>query len=190
MAAASRMAFGSGEATTRRKPRPASSRTTQSRSAASLPATSSARNGPMGLVGFRKAGSEDLTSTWVTISTTPSVPVEAWWGASGTDGRVPPPVGPVGAEVQGVATAQRVFLPLDLEAHRAVQQEDQLFAGVFHRLGPGVSPRLHGGNGPGHEEVAVGAADAGQFEAVLGGEDLLALVGANEDRGLGLLLVD
>src|SRR5207253_4722614 len=79
---------------------------------------------------------------------------------AGWPGRlVPPAVRPVGTEMQGVAAAQRVLDAFDFEAHHAVQHEDQLLARMLHGLRPGVRPRLDGGDGPGHEEVAVGAAD-------------------------------
>src|SRR5260370_27515980 len=110
-----------------------------------------------------------------------------WRGRAGPPGY--PAVRPVGTEVQGVAAAQHVLDAFDLEAHRAIEHEDQLLARMLHVLRPGVRPRLDGGDGPGHEEVAVGAADAGQGEAPLRGEDRLAGVAAGEDARPGPLPV-
>jgi hypothetical protein len=57
---------GSGEATTRRYPRPESGLTTQPRLAASCCASLRSKNGPIGLDGDWNAGSAGSTVTWVT----------------------------------------------------------------------------------------------------------------------------
>src|SRR5215831_9916428 len=72
MAPISTMLVGSGEGTTRRKPRPESGWTTQPRAAASRCASPAPKNGPIGL-----AGSAGLTVTWVTTATAAPGPRKA-----------------------------------------------------------------------------------------------------------------
>ncbi len=69
IASSSTTLAGSGEGTTRRKPRPESGCTVHPRVAASRSASSRAKNGPIGLAGTLKAGSVELTVTWVTSAT-------------------------------------------------------------------------------------------------------------------------
>src|SRR5215471_6272422 len=69
IAAISTMPVGSGEGTTRRKPRPESGWTTQPRAAARCCASPAVKNGPIGLDGAANAGSAGLTMTWVTTAT-------------------------------------------------------------------------------------------------------------------------
>src|SRR3990172_5072935 len=64
--ACSTMALGSGEGTTRRQPRPASSTTCQPSCSRCAAALASSMNEPIGLLGFREAGSFFSTSTCVT----------------------------------------------------------------------------------------------------------------------------
>ncbi len=69
MVSSSTILFGSGEATTRRQPRPASS-TMSHPSARRSAALSASMNDPIGFDGLWKAGSAPSTSTWVTMLTT------------------------------------------------------------------------------------------------------------------------
>jgi hypothetical protein len=59
------MRIGSGEATTRRQPRPASSRTAQPSWSRRRIAVASSMNEPIGLEGLANAGSSRATSTCV-----------------------------------------------------------------------------------------------------------------------------
>jgi hypothetical protein len=61
---------GTGEGTSRRQPRPASSPTIQPKSRSRRFASASERNGPTGFAGAWKAGSLGSTTTWVTTVTT------------------------------------------------------------------------------------------------------------------------
>jgi hypothetical protein len=67
---ASTTSTGSGDATTRRQPRPESSATDQPRAEASRRARPSEKNGPIGLVGRANAGSSASTTTWVITAAT------------------------------------------------------------------------------------------------------------------------
>ncbi len=67
------MRFGSGEGTTRRTPAP-SGASVQPRLAASLRPTCWAYTGPIGFVGFPKAGSSPSTSTMVSSVATGASP--------------------------------------------------------------------------------------------------------------------
>src|ERR1700752_106968 len=68
MAPASRMSIGSGEGPTGGYPGPESSTIDQPRRAASSSASPRPRKGPIGLVGWAKAGSAGWTVTWVTTA--------------------------------------------------------------------------------------------------------------------------
>src|SRR6476620_7503257 len=69
-------------------------------------------------------------------------------------GRVAPGVRVRRAEVDRVALLESVVLAVDVEAHLALEQHDELLAGVDHRLGPAVGPRLDEGLRTGGEERA------------------------------------
>ena len=62
--------IGTGEATTLRQPRPASSTTSHPRAWASRFARPAEKNGPIGFVGVVKPGSPRSTTTWVTTAAT------------------------------------------------------------------------------------------------------------------------
>src|SRR6185312_15880963 len=91
-------------------------------------------------------------------------------------GRVAPGVRVGGAEVDRVALLEVVVLAVDGEAHPALEQDDELLAGVDHRLGPAVGARVDEGLGAGGEERAVAAGHVLQLQAALGGVELRALV--------------
>ena len=79
-----------------------------------------------------------------------------------------PAVGPVGAEVERVALVEHEVLAVDVDLERAVEHEDQLLAGVLHRLVAAVGPGLHRGDRAGEEEAAIGTGDARQVDAAGG----------------------
>ena len=70
IAASSMISIGSGDGTTLRQPRFASSAIAQPSSSACCRASDSLMNGPMGLVGLSKLGSSGSTTTCVTMATT------------------------------------------------------------------------------------------------------------------------
>ena len=70
IASISTIRFGSGDGTTRRHPRSASSTTCHPSSSRRRFASSSVRNEPIGFVGWANAGSSGSTSTWVTTDAT------------------------------------------------------------------------------------------------------------------------
>src|SRR5919108_1756541 len=74
-------------------------------------------------------------------------------------GRVGPRVRIRRTEVDRVALLEVVGLGVDREAHRALEQQHELLAGMDHRLGAAVGPRLDVGLGAGHEERPVPAGD-------------------------------
>src|SRR4029453_7607312 len=84
--------------------------------------------------------------------------------------RVPPAVGAVGAEVQGVAGGEAEGLAVDLELQLAFEQVDELLAGVLHRLPAAVRLGLDAGRRSGKEEPAVWTGDAVELQSRLGGE--------------------
>src|SRR5262245_10801808 len=78
-------------------------------------------------------------------------------------GRVAPGVRMGGAEVDRVALLEVVLLTVDVEAHLALEEHDELLPGMHHRLGPavgaGVDERLRAGG----EERPVAAGDVLQL---------------------------
>ena len=88
-------------------------------------------------------------------------------------------------------SSRREVLTVDLDLERPVENEDQLLPRVLHRLVAAVGIGLHGGDGAGQEEAAVGSGDARQLDALVSREQRAAAILANVgDRPIlaGLLL--
>src|SRR3954470_2769644 len=95
-------------------------------------------------------------------------------------GRVGPRVRIGGAEVDRVALLEVVVDRVDREAHRALDQQHELLAGVDHRLRAAVGPRLDVGLRARDEERPVAPGDVVEDEPLLRGVQPRALVAADD----------